>query len=90
MEDRNAKEAAMARVTGFEQQNLHRSRIYPTETECDYAIFDDGGKRYLQISSSGSRDRKDPRGGTTQTYQFDETSARELRRIIGLAFPGLA
>jgi hypothetical protein len=80
----------MARVTGFERQNLHQSRLHPTETECEYAIFEHGGRRYLQISSSGSKVRKDPRGGTTQTYQFDEMSARELRRIIGLAFPELA
>jgi hypothetical protein len=80
----------MARVTGFERQNLHQSRLHPTETECEYAIFEHGGQRYLQISSSGSKDRRTPGGGTTQTYQFDLDSARELRRLIGLAFPELA
>ena len=80
----------MARVIGFERQNLHRGTPHPTETECQYAIFEHGGQRYLQISSSGSKDRKNPSGGTTQTYQFDLTSARELRRLISLAFPELA
>ena len=69
----------MARVTSFEQQNLHRSTLHPTETECDYAIFEHGGQRYLQISSAGSKERRNPGGGTTQTYQFDLNGARELR-----------
>jgi len=80
----------MARVIGFDRLNLHEGKPHPTETECEYAFFEHGGERYLQISSSGSKDRKTPGGGTTQTYQFDLNSARELRRIIGLAFPELA
>jgi hypothetical protein len=80
----------MARVSGFEQQTVHHSRLHPTETQCAYSVFEKGGQTYLQISSSGSSDRKNPGGGTTQTYQFDLGSARELRRIIGLAFPELA
>ena len=79
----------MARVTGFQKQNLHRSKLHPTETQCEYAIFEHGGQQFLQISSSGSKDRKTP-GNVTQTYQFDLNSARELSRIIGLAFPELA
>jgi hypothetical protein len=79
----------MARVTGFEKQNIHRSRLHPTKTQCEYAIFEFDGQKVLQISSSGSKDRKTP-GNVTQTYQFDLNSARELRRIIGLAFPELA
>jgi hypothetical protein len=79
----------MARVTGFEKQNIHRSRLHPTETQCEYAILEQGGQRILQISSSGSKDRQTP-GNVTQTYQFDLTAARELRRIIGLAFTELA
>ena len=78
----------MARVTGFDRQNIHNGKPHPTETECDYAIFENGGQRYLQISSSGSTERKS--SGVTQTYQFDLASARELRRIIGMAFRELA
>jgi len=72
----------MARVTGFERQNLHQSKPHPTETECEYAFFEHAGQRYLQISSSGSKARKTPGGGTTQTYQFDLNGARELRRTF--------
>jgi hypothetical protein len=42
----------------------------------------------LQISSSGSKHRKGA-DGVTQTYQFDLEGARELQRIIRLAFPEL-
>lgn len=45
----------MARVTGFERQNLHQSKPHPTETECEYAFFEHAGQRYLQISSSVPR-----------------------------------
>jgi hypothetical protein len=78
----------MARVTGFSEQNIHRSRLHPTETECEYAIFEHGGQRYLQISSAGSADRRGR--GVTQTYQFDVESARQLKRLISHAFPELA
>ena len=78
----------MARVKRFQRQNLHNARPHPTETECHYLVFDHGGRRYLQISSAGSRERKS--SGVTQTYQFDVARARELKRIIGKAFPELA
>jgi hypothetical protein len=79
----------MALVTGFDRQNIHRGKRHPTETECDYAIFEDNGRKYVQISSSGSKNRK-TRGGVTQTYQFDLEGARELMRIIQTAFPQLS
>jgi hypothetical protein len=78
----------MAVVTGFDKQNIHGGKRHPTETECDYAIFEDDGRKYLQISSSGSKERK-TRGGVTQTYQFDLEAARELMRLIQSAFPQL-
>jgi len=78
----------MAVVTGFDRQNIHIGRRHPTETECDYAIFEDQGRKYLQISSSGSKDRKTR--SVTQTYQFDLEGARELTRIIQQAFPQLS
>jgi hypothetical protein len=79
----------MAVVRGFDKQNIHSGKRHPTETECDYAIFEDDGRKYLQISSSGSKERKTG-GGVTQTYQFDAEAARELMRIIRLAFPQLS
>jgi len=77
----------MAVVTGFERQNIQRARRHPTETECEWAVFDDGGRRYLQIQSLGSRERQT--GGVSQTYQFTAESARELLDVLRKAFPGL-
>ena len=80
----------MAVVTGFDRENIHSGRRHPTETECQYAIFEDGGHTYLQISSSGSKNRKKRDGGVTRTYQFDFQAARELMSIIRRAFPQLS
>lgn len=74
-------------MTGFERQNIQRARRHPTETECEWAVFDDGGQRYLQIQSSGSKERQT--GGVSQTYQFTAESARELLDVLRKAFPGL-
>jgi len=77
----------MAVVTGFERQNIQRAKRHPTETECEWSIFDDSGERYLQIQSSGSKDRQT--GGVSQTYQFTAESARELMDVLRKAFPGI-
>ncbi|HKG42830.1 MAG TPA: hypothetical protein VKB10_01135 [Gaiellaceae bacterium] len=77
----------MARANGFERQNMQDSRLHPTETRCDHAVFEHGGQRYLQISSTGSSDRKT--AGTSQTYRRDAESTRAIRRISGEALPEL-
>jgi hypothetical protein len=82
------EEVSLARVTGFEKQSIHNAKPHPTETECDWTFFEHAGQRYLQISSSGSKERKS--AGVTQTYQFDLSGARELKRIVATAFPELA
>jgi hypothetical protein len=78
----------MAVVTGFDRQNIQRAKRHPTETECAWATFEDGGRRYLQIESSGSKERRT--SGVSQTYQFDRDSAAQLMRILQQAFPELA
>ena len=77
----------MAVVTRFERQNIQRAKRHPTETECSWAVFDDGGQRYLQIQSSGSKERQT--GGVSQTYPFTAESARELLDVLRKAFPEL-
>jgi len=79
----------MAVVTGFDRQNIQRAKRHPTETECQWAIFEDAGRQYLQIQSTGSSERKTT-GGVTQTYQFTRESAGELLRILRVAFPDLS
>ena len=78
----------MAVVTGFDRQNIQRARRHPTETECVWATFEDGGRQYLQIQSSGSKERRT--SGVSQTYQFDQDSAAQLLRILQQTFPELA
>ena len=58
------------------------------EVECGYAIFEAAGGRYLQLDTYGSSDRALP-GKVSQTLQVDESSARELNRLLMLAFPTL-
>jgi hypothetical protein len=78
----------MAVVTGFDRQNIQRAKRHPTETECAWATFEDGGRRYLQIQSSGSKEQKT--SGVSQTHQFDRDSPAQLIRILQRAFPELA
>ena len=77
----------MARVSRFERQNIHASRLHPTETGCEWSAFEIDGQRYLQISSSGSNERK--KSGVTQTYQSDLNAARQLVEALRTAFPEL-
>jgi hypothetical protein len=74
----------MAVVTGFDRQNIQRAKRHPTETECAWATFEDGGRRYLQIESSGSKERRT--SGVSQTYQFDRDSAAQLIRTLQQGF----
>jgi hypothetical protein len=59
-----------------------------SEVECGYSTFSDGGKRYLQLETYGSKERK-LQGKTSQNLQLDETGARRLMEVIREAFPGL-
>jgi hypothetical protein len=79
----------MALVTGFERLTTDRSRLHPTEVTCEYATFERDGHRYLQLETSGSKQRKMP-GKVSQTLQFDSKSAGELVRVVRLAFPELS
>jgi hypothetical protein len=52
------------------------------EVDCAYSVFTDGhGRKYLQLETFGSPTRK-LTGKTSQSMQFDESSLRELNRII--------
>jgi hypothetical protein len=62
--------------------------LHKTEVECGYAVIDVDGRRYLQLETYGSSDRKIP-GKISQTLQLDHERALELRRLLQLAFPQL-
>jgi hypothetical protein len=76
----------MARIARFEKITSDRQRIHGTETNCGYGAFDVQGRRYLQLETYGSNERKIP-GKISQTLQLDEDRAAELLRIIRQTFP---
>ena len=75
----------MARIGRFEKTTSDRGRLHRTEVECGYAVLNFGGKRYLQLETYGSSDRKIP-GKVSQTLQLDAERAAELEKILRLAF----
>jgi len=78
----------MALIRGFERFTKDQSRIHRTEVTCYYAGFERGGRRFLQLETRGSDDRKFE-GKVSQTLQLDADGARELVRIARTAFPEL-
>ena len=74
----------MALISGFVATNS-KIKLHPTETTVKYASAEYDGRLLLQLSSTGSKSKKNP-DGITQTYQIDEIRARELWEIIGKTF----
>ena len=70
----------MALVTKLEQQTMTANRVHGP-VNCTYSVFDEDGRRYLQIDTYGSAQRK-IRGMKSQTIQLDEQTARQLKRLL--------
>jgi hypothetical protein len=77
----------MAIVTSLVPLRQPTLKPHPTAVECRYAIFAVGESQFVQLSTYGSSDRQD-HDTVSQTLQFDEQSARELKRVLDEAFPG--
>lgn len=56
---------------------------------CGWKIFDEQGRRILQLDTYGNSDRAIP-GKGSQSLQFDRAAAEELLRLLREAFPGLS
>jgi len=69
----------MALITSISK--ISRNSRLQTEAECSYNILIQGGKKYIQINTYGSKDRVHT-NVVSQSLQFDEQSARELFKII--------
>jgi hypothetical protein len=69
-------------------QQVEEGSIQPGSS-CRHADFERDGRHYLQLETYGSDDREQP-GKVSQTLQFDAEGARELVRIVKLAFPELS
>jgi hypothetical protein len=77
----------MALIERFEQRPLEPTRMHAPVT-CGYRTVAIGSVRILQLETYGSETRQIP-GKVSQVLQLDEGAARELKRILELAFPGL-
>lgn len=78
----------MARVEEFQKIEKSRNSVHEV-VEAGYIAFTGSdGKRYVQIETYGSKSRK-LQDKVSQTIQLDESGARELLKIIELAFPTL-
>jgi hypothetical protein len=75
--------AVVTSLVGLKQQTF---RIHPTRVKGHFAVFESGGSRFVQLNTYGSENRQD-KDTVSQTMQFDENSARELRRLLAEAFP---
>ncbi|HEX6534005.1 MAG TPA: hypothetical protein VF041_05380 [Gemmatimonadaceae bacterium] len=58
------------------------------ETECSCFVFSSNGQVILQLDTYGSATRKNT-GQISQSLQFDERAAAQLKRLIEDAFPSL-
>ena len=78
----------MALVTSLEHLPKDRQSVH-APTTCTYTVVTDGsGHRFLQLDTYGSEERQ-IRGKISQSIQFDETAARQLRDLISATFPNL-
>lgn len=77
----------MALIREIRQIQKERNNVH-APVECSYCVFRSDGKTYLQLDTYGSVDRK-LRGKARQSIQLDESSARQIKRLIEEAFPTL-
>ena len=76
----------MALVTSLVRLKQRTFRIHPTQVKCHFGVFESAGSRFIQLNTYGSDSRQDT-DTVSQTLQFDERSARELRRLLAETFP---
>jgi len=75
----------MALVRKLQKNGLQVEKVHG-EVECTYNAFHaPDGKRYFQIDTYGSAERK-LKGKKSQTIQLDENSAKELISLLRSEF----
>lgn len=65
-----------------ERQSVH------DEVECLASSFTEGGERYLQLETFGSKNRV-LTGKVSQTIQFNKQSAATLKHLLERTFAGI-
>ncbi|MEU7355040.1 MULTISPECIES: hypothetical protein [Streptomyces] len=77
----------MALIKAFQAVSSDVQRLHGPVV-CGYRSFEVGDQRVLQLDTYGSSDRQIP-DKISQSIQLDADGARELLKIIEVAFPGL-
>jgi len=79
----------MALVTKIEHIDRDIRKVHD-KTPCSYDIYRArDGCKYIQLVTYGSEDRQMV-GDVSQTIQFDEEAAAQLKAIIEKTYPNLA
>lgn len=80
----------MARVAKFTRSEREaKGRKLHEPTTCEYSVYQVDGQTVLQLDTLGSESRQE-KGTPSQKLQLDETTARELMKVLREAFPALA
>ncbi len=74
----------MARIRKFVKIDKIRNSIH-FEVECTYCIFDEQGKKYIQIDTYGT-DQRQVRNQASQNIQFDKDTAIQLVNMLKTEF----
>jgi hypothetical protein len=78
----------MALVTAIERRDKDRQTVHG-RTRCLSSVFTDtDGQLYVQLDTFGSDERQD-RDKVSQSIQFNQEAAAQLKRLIEETFPGL-
>jgi hypothetical protein len=70
----------MALIKSFEHKSMDRNSVHD-RIDATYTTFERDGRKFIQVDSYGRAEREMP-GKTSQTFQLDEKSARELFDIL--------
>lgn len=78
----------MALINSMEQGSKVGKRKIHDPVRCEWTSFIKEGKAYLQLDTYGRQGRQHT--DFSQTIQFGEAGAAELKRLISSVFPNLA
>jgi hypothetical protein len=76
----------MALVTTIGSAGAGNTGRVHGEVKCEYSIFEEARRTYLQLDRYGSPERANP-DKVSQSLQFDEEGARKLKALMSRAFP---
>lgn len=77
----------MALISEIKEIQKERQRVHEP-VECSASVFSEADRRYLQLDTYGSAERK-LTGKVSQALQFDREGAEQLLRLIRRTFPDL-